>query len=49
MEKKPKYQGSGIDMMSQTYNDLQKGDYVWDSDWGYLKWNGKKWKQVKKV
>ena len=49
MKRKPKFQGSGIFMMQQTYKNLIKGDYVWDADWGYLKWNGKKWEQVRKV
>ncbi len=46
MERKSKYLGSGIFMMQQySTTELVKGDFCWDADWGYIKWDGKEWKQ----
>lgn len=46
--RKPKFVGTGIFMDQQTFgHPLVKGDTCWDADFGYLKWNGKEWKQTK--
>ena len=39
-----KFKGSGIYMSQQTfYGCLEKGDHVWDGDFGYMIWDGREW------
>jgi len=44
-KRKPKYQGTGLNVNDQIFKDLVKGDTFFDSDLGFVRWTGKKWKQ----
>lgn len=49
-ERKPKFVGSGIYMMMQTFgHPLVKGDTCWDADLGDLIWDGKQWKSKDEI
>lgn len=43
-ERKPEFRYNGQYVMEYTSNNVV-GDTAWDCDYGYLKWDGSKWKQ----
>jgi len=43
-ERKPEFRYNGQYVMDYTKNNVV-GDTAWDCDYGYLKWDGTKWKQ----